>query len=91
MFFTKRMCDLAKRYSYHTSRYVGIIVWGLYGIGERVPKDEFEKKVNVLFEGREFPAMSCYKKYLSGIYGDYMKLPPKEKRKTHDMVAYRKE
>ena len=40
------------------------------------------------FEGHKFPAFSCWDKYLRGLYGDYMQLPPVEKRKTHDMVVY---
>ena len=51
-------------------------------------KTEFEKAVEVEFEGHKFPAFSCLDSYLKGLYGDYMKLPPIEKRKTHDMVAY---
>lgn len=79
---------IASRYPYETSKYVGAITWGLYGVGERMLKSEFEKEVEVEFEGHKFPAFSCWDSYLKGLYGDYMQLPPVEKRKTHDMVAY---
>ena len=80
--------QIAAQYPYETSKYVGAITWGLYGVGERMLKSEFEKTVEVEFEGHKFPAFSCWDSYLKGLYGDYMQLPPVEKRKTHDMVAY---
>lgn len=80
--------SIAARHPYNDSDYVGIVTWGLYGAGERMLKTEFEKAVEVEFEGHKFPAFSCWDSYLRGLYGDYMQLPPVEKRKTHDMVAY---
>lgn len=79
---------IAAKYPYDDCEYVGAITWGLYGVGERMLKSEFEQAVEVEFEGHRFPAFSCWDSYLKGLYGDYMKLPPIEKRKTHDMVAY---
>lgn len=43
------------------------------------------------FEGHKFPTYSCWDSYLHGIYGNYMELPPIEKRKTHHMKVYRLE
>lgn len=82
---------IAQQYPYEISDYVGIITWGLYGVGERMKKEEFELEEKAIFEGHEFPIFSCWNSYLHGIYSDYMKLPPKEKRKTHNMIAYIKE
>lgn len=80
--------QVASRYPYESSKYVGAITWGLYGVGERMLKSEFEKEVEVEFEGHRFPTFSCWDSYLKGLYGDYMKLPPVEKRVAHDMSAY---
>lgn len=84
----EKISEIARTYSYDKAKYVGAITWGLYGVGERMIKCEFESAVNVEFEGHQFPAFSCWHTYLEGIYGDYMKLPPIEKRKTHNMKAY---
>ena len=37
----------------------------------------------VTFEKNKYKSMNNYDKYLSNLYGDYMKLPPKEKRRNH--------
>lgn len=79
---------IAALYPYETSTYVGIVTNGLYGIGERMIKSEFEQSTTVTFEHHNFPAFSCWDSYLTGIYGDYMQLPPIEKRKIHDMKVY---
>ncbi len=82
---------IAMQQSYEFSRYVGIVTWGLYGSGERMPKSEFEKRTEVEFEGYKFPAFACWDSYLKGLYGDYMQLPPENKRATHNMKVYIKE
>lgn len=79
---------IAEQYEYDNYEFVGAITGGLYGIGERMKKVEFEEKVYVNFEGLVFPTFSCWDSYLRGLYGDYMKLPPLEKRKGHDMEVY---
>ena len=84
----ERIENIARLYPYEDSHYVGAITWGLYGMGERMRKDDFEKTVEVEFEGYKFSAFSCWDKYLKGLYGDYMKLTPAEMRETHDMEVY---
>lgn len=78
----------ARSRDYGTSDTVGIITWGLYGSREAMAKEAFLKSAEVSFEGRSFYTMSCWESYLSNLYGEYMKLPPEEKRKTHDMAVY---
>ena len=82
------MDRLTARYPFSVSRYCGGVVWGLYGPGERMVKDEFMKSDTVTFEGHRFPAMSCWDSYLSGLYKNYMELPPEDKRVTHEMTAW---
>ena len=74
---------LSAIYSYEKFNYVGCIVGGIHGLGERMPKSEFEKAIKVEFENYRFPTFSCWESYLNNCYGDYMKLPPVEERKSH--------
>ena len=48
-----------------------------------VPKEVFSEIIMVEFEGCFYPAPIGYNQWLTNIYGDYMQLPPIEKRVTH--------
>ncbi len=78
----KLIDKVAIKYSAIDSNSVACSVAG-YGIKEIMPKDVFDEKIKVKFEDYEFYAPAGYDVYLSNLYGDYMKLPPKEKRVTH--------
>ena len=82
-----RIDNLAKKEEFMTSRYVGGIVWG-YGPQERILRSGFMKPVQLEFEGCYFNGPSNYHEYLSGLYGDYMVLPPEGDRTNHEMEAY---
>lgn len=84
----KNMTKLAKRYDYDTSEYVGTIIWSDDGLGERMLRREYEQFTKMEFEGCDFAVMGCWDSYLHGIYGDYMQLPPEDKRVTHDIKAF---
>lgn len=43
----------------------------------------YERYTTVLFENHEFMVEASYKEWLEAEFGDYMQLPPKEKRKVH--------
>ncbi|WP_303817211.1 phosphorylcholine transferase LicD [Selenomonas ruminantium] len=81
--------EIATSNDYETSDYVGVVTWGRYGVGEKMPKDKFEKFTEVEFEGKFFQATSYWDSYLTGIYGDYMKLPPLDQQMgDHQITAY---
>lgn len=63
-----------------------VCVWNPY----RDTRSEwFGKPSEVEFEGKYFSAPANYKAYLTVLYGDYMKLPPVEKRVTdHTFKIY---
>lgn len=47
------------------------------------PKKLFDELIYVPFEDRQFMAFADYDCYLKNGFGDYMKLPPKEKQVSH--------
>lgn len=61
------------------SKYVATMVSG-YGIKELQPRSNFSSFIMLPFEDREFLAIKEYDRYLKSVYGDYMKLPPEDKR-----------
>ena len=55
------------------------------------PREIFDDKCMVEFNGRMFPAIKDYDKQLSIDYGDYIELPPVEERICkHTFIAYNK-
>ena len=72
------------------STFVGIVC-GAYRSREIMSASIYENYMDITFEGKEFRAILKYDEYLKTIYGDYMQLPPEDKRVTHhDFNAYRK-
>lgn len=60
---------------------------GGYRLKHYTAKSNLENTVTVEFEGHEFKAPSNYKDYLTQLYGDYMQLPPIEKRGDQHQVV----
>lgn len=48
-----------------------------------LPNDFFDHVVEYQFENKMFLGFSDYDRYLKQVFGDYMKLPPIEKRQSH--------
>lgn len=82
--FLRRLDALARSHEYGGSRNVAA-VFGSYGIREVMEKECVASAVKVTFEAREYNAPAGYDRYLGSLYGDYMKLPPEEKRVTHHL------
>lgn len=61
------------------ARFAGVLVWG-YGPRELLDRSVFENVEPIMFEDREVLAIVQRHAYLSSLYGDYMQLPPEEKR-----------
>ncbi len=78
----KKMNEYASIHPFDSSQLVGCTVWN-YGEREIMERRIFSDSISVEFEGKNYLAPADYKKYLENLYGDYMKLPPIEKRNTH--------
>ena len=78
----RKLVDGQKAIPYETSEIVGI-----YYASEKtrpfLPKRVYDEIGTILFEGREYAAPKDYDTYLTSLYGDYMQLPPVEKRVSH--------
>ena len=48
-----------------------------------IPMEIMENFIDIEFEGRSYKCMKDYDIYLKKAYGDYMQLPPEDKRITH--------
>ncbi len=83
----KHIEKLCQKYPYETAEYVGNVAFCVYFKGERIRKSEFEELTDISFEGHSLRTMSCYHDQLTRYYGDYMQLPPEDKRITHELQA----
>lgn len=73
---------------YESAEYVANLMYP-YGKCEIMRKVDLEETVFSDFEGRKFRIPKWYDKYLTQIYGNYMGLPPKDKRvSTHTFKAW---
>lgn len=63
-------------------RYSGCL-FGSYDSKDIFETKMFTKLCDIEFEGHLFMCFQEYDEYLRKLYGDYMKLPPKEKQITH--------
>ena len=57
--------------------------YGAWALGEIVPKEWMGTPQAYKFEDTEFLGVADAHQYLSSLYGDYMQLPPEDKRHLH--------
>lgn len=81
-YYAKRMNTLGRKYGLGKSGYAGVTMITHYGARERMPYNVFDGTETVIFRDMEVPAPKGWKEYLTRLYGDYMKLPPEDKRET---------
>ncbi|MCQ2214299.1 MAG: LicD family protein [Bacteroidales bacterium] len=76
-----KLDDVARASGKKDSVYVSTLVWG-YGEKEMVERRLFCDYLLVPFEDRQYFIMAGYDLYLRQVYGDYMQLPPEDKRQS---------
>lgn len=78
----RKFASLQIKYNYmHTKR---IVTNGAYGYKKETISRKFaENLAPIIFEGEEFMSFADYDGYLTYFYGDFMQLPPEEKRGGH--------
>ena len=74
---------IAKKYAYKDSKYVCSYSYFIEPSKHYMPKEYFGDGIMKNFEGIDARVPLKYDKYLTKIYGDYMKLPPEEERVAH--------
>ena len=81
--------ERCKTTPFETAERVACPVYGCTFKGKSIPREGFEKAVMLPFGDTEQPCMSCWDEYLTKSYGDYMRLPPEEKRWHHPQKTWR--
>ena len=89
----KALKKMEEKFNHNLKSNYSACICGSYSIQkELMESSNFEKYIDVEFEGMKFCAIEKYKSYLESIYGDYMKLPPEEQRVArHTFDAYVKD
>lgn len=89
-YIRKRIKEIAMMYDGQDTGVVGITM-SVDNPRDVYPSDLFEEYKDVEFEGMTFKAIRHYDIWLKACYGNYMQLPPEEKRiGKHDIIAYYK-
>ncbi len=78
-----QISNLARRIPFDTSEDIAVIGGNFYGTKETMPREQWLNTTTFPFEGRSFSCMGCWQLHLTRLYGDYMQLPPEEKRVAH--------
>lgn len=87
----KRFCRFVewfhRRYDIRKSKYVTSLFFDTR-VDTILDKEMLLPQAVFQFENREYTSFANYDYLLKRMYGDYMKLPPEEKRITHDFNAW---
>lgn len=76
------------KYSWEECEYVTELIGSIKGMLYVHPKEWFASQVWVEFEGNKVPVMAGYHEYLTRIFGNYMKRPPKEQQKPKHELEF---
>ena len=84
----KKLDSIFEKYNEAHTNYV-ISNWPLYKIEKEIQNsNNIEEFIDVEFENISVMIYKNYDEILKTTFGDYMIMPPEDKRKTHGLVAY---
>lgn len=72
----------------NSSKYVTIPTGSKWFFGEMFERETYLKETKMSFENYLWPVTADYRNYLTRLYGDYMTLPPPEKREHHLLLEF---
>lgn len=65
------------------TKYIVCFIAGGNPVDETLERDRVFPTMDFEFEGKKYPGIKDYDYYLKRVYGNYMELPPEDKRVTH--------
>lgn len=87
-----KMEEVLLKYDYETANYVGPAYFGLFPIASynkrALPKKAYDPVMYGEFEEHQYYIPQNYQLSLTKWYGDYMQLPPEEKRVPHNSNGF---
>ena len=82
-YLKKRKLKIITKYKNKETKFV-VTSDGTYGLKKETLKRTWLNDLQIYdFEDRQYPGIGDYDTYLKYFYGDYMKLPPEDKRNHH--------
>ena len=81
-----RFNKVLSMYPYEKGKYA-VNMLGGYQFKSLMEKEVFGKYTELSFEGEPFRVPEKYDVFLTRIYGDYMKLPPEDRRNKHSTIV----
>lgn len=87
-----KILKYATKHDFYKSKYVGSVVGGARGKKEIFKYEVYSETMDMPFENLTLKGMKYYDEYLSRMYGNYMELPPEDKRGGfHTIECYYRE
>lgn len=80
----KKINSLMQKHNNREHKYIGSFAGAYHYKKDSFPIDKVFPASFVEFEGKQYKTFNDPKWYMEHLYGDYMKLPPKEKRVNHN-------
>lgn len=83
--YSRKLNDIALQSNKENEKsgFVNNIVWCAAKEKGCFKKEDMNEYIDVIFEGCVFKSLKGYDDFLTAHYGNYMELPPVEKRITH--------